>query len=126
MIKILLRLATVTLTLFVLLFSTLPAPAKVVPLRTGEVVSTKDAKAYTYIKAVDGEGKEFWVLTAICVVGEGGQIEVIAGTHYDEIKSENLDTVFKDVYTAQLIRVNGKEINGFGGHDLPAGCVTLR
>ena len=103
----------------------LPAEAKIVPLRSGKVVSTHDTKASTFIEAVDPEGKTFWVLASICVVGQGGTVDVLAGAHYDEVKSEDLGKTIKDVYTAQLLQINGQEIKGLGAHGLPAGCVTV-
>lgn len=107
------------------LASALPAGAEIVPLRSGKVVSSEKAKAFSYIKAVDKSGEEFWVLTAICTVSKGGEIEVLSGTRYDEVRSESPDFTFKDVYSAHLIRVNGEEIRGFGAHGLPDGCITL-
>lgn len=102
------------------------AHAEILPLRSGTVVSKSDAGAFTYIKAVDDAGKEFWILTSICTVGEKGRIHVMAGAHYDKIKTEHLGTVLEDVYTAQLIKVGDLEVTGFGAHGLPPGCVMLK
>ena len=102
------------------------AEAGLVPLRSGTVVSKADAGTYTFIKAVDDAGKEFWILTSICTIGEQGRIEVLAGAHYDKLKSEHLDAVLEDVYTAQLLRIGDQEVTGFGAHGLPTGCVLLK
>ena len=102
------------------------AGAGIVPLRSGTVISKTDAGVYTYIKAVDAAGKEFWVLTSICTVGEKGKIAVLAGAHYDKVKSDHLGVVLEDVYTAQLLKIGELEVTGFGAHGLPQGCVTLR
>jgi len=100
------------------------AQAAILPLRSGTVVSKMDDGIFTYIKAVDDAGKEFWILTSICTVGEKGKIAVLAGTHYDKLKTE-LKGIFEDVYTAQLLKIGDLEVTGFGAHGLPAGCVML-
>lgn len=101
------------------------AEAGLLPLRTGTVVSKTDSGAFTFIKAVDEAGKEFWILTSICTIGEKGNIEVLAGAHYDKLKSDQLNTILDDVYTAQLLKIGDREVSGFGAHGLPAGCVML-
>jgi hypothetical protein len=98
--------------------------AMILPLRSGTVVSKMDSGAFTYIKAVDDAGKEFWILTSICTVGEKGKIAVLAGTHYDKLKTEHQGLI-EDVYTAQLLKIGNLEVTGFGAHGLPAGCVML-
>jgi hypothetical protein len=103
-----------------------PASAEIVPLRSGSVVSAVDSGPYSFIEAVDAAGKNFWIITTVCTVGEKGKVAVLAGAHYDKIKSEHLGKVIEDVYTSQLLRVGDLEIPGFAAHGLPAGCVTLR
>lgn len=100
--------------------------ADMVPLREGTVVSTTETETVSYVLAKDASGKEFWVLTTQCIIADGAKIEVLAGGRYDNIKIEKLGKVVEDVYTAQLIRVAGKEIKGFGTHALPSGCINLR
>jgi len=102
------------------------ASAEIVPLRSGTVISKADTGVFSYIKAVDDQGKEFWVLTSICTIGEKGRIAVLAGAHYDQVRLQEPDMVLKDVYTAQLMKVGDVEVPGFGAHGLPKGCVTLR
>ena len=119
-------LVSVTLFAIGVLFHAPRASAGLIPLRSGTVVSKADAGVLTYIKAVDAAGKEFWILTSICTIGEQGKIDVLAGAHYDKLKSEQLNTVLEDVYTAQLLRIGGLEVTGFGAHGLPAGCVLLK
>ena len=128
MIKNIARAALVFLALVAFGVVSLPprAEAGILPLRSGTVISKTNAGAFTYIKAVDGAGKEFWILTSICTVGEKGRIDILAGAHYDQIKSEHLNTVLDDVYTAELLKIGDLEVTGFGAHGLPAGCVTLR
>jgi hypothetical protein len=99
---------------------------KPAPLRQGEVVSTHDIGAVTFILARDDEDRNFWVMTNICTIGTGGKIEVLRGTHYSRIRSEDLGRTLNDVYSAQLILINGREVKGFGGEGLPANCVDLR
>ncbi|HEY5998532.1 MAG TPA: hypothetical protein VI078_04425 [bacterium] len=100
--------------------------ATIVPMRAGTVVSTTRSGIFTYIKAVDAEGKTFWVLTSLCTVGEGGKIEVLSGTRHDKVKSEHLGMVLEDLYAAQLLKIGDLEVEGLGAHALPEGCVTLR
>ena len=95
-------------------------------LREGTVVSTRDVGAVTFILAQDDEEKSFWVMTNLCTVGEGGRVEVLEGTHYPKIRSEDFGRTLNDVYTAQLVRINGREVKGFGNEKLPANCVDLR
>ena len=95
-------------------------------MREGTVVSTRDVGAVTFILAQDDEEKSFWVMTNLCTVGEGGRVEVLEGTHYPKIRSEDLGRTLNDVYTAQLVRINGREVKGFGNEDLPANCLDLR
>lgn len=119
----------VTLSLFVVgtVFHALRAEAAgIIPLRSGTVVAKTDAGAMTYLKAVDEDGNTFWVVTSICTVGEKGKIDVLTGTHYEKIKSVDLDRVIEDVYTAQLLMIGDQEVTGFGAHGLPAGCVLLK
>jgi hypothetical protein len=121
------RTAVVTFVLLVVIAAAIFAAgvrAAIVPLRSGTVVSKMDAGTFTYIKAVDDAGKEFWVLTSICTVGEKGKIAILAGTHYDRLKTEHQGTI-EDVYTAQLLKIGDLEVTGFGAHGLPAGCVQL-
>jgi hypothetical protein len=127
MIKNVARAALVSLALasFVVLALAPPSRAGLLPLRSGTVVSKKDAGVYTYIKAVDDAGKEFWILTSICTVGEKGKIAVMAGAHYDKIRSEHLDATLDDVYTADLLMIGDQEVTGFGAHGLPSGCAVL-
>lgn len=122
------RAALVPLALFAFGFLTLAprAEAGIIPLRSGTVVEKIDTDFLSYIKAVDTEGKEFWIMTTICTIGTKGQIDILAGAHYDQIKSEHLKTVLYDVYTAQLIKIGDLEIKGFDAHGLPAGCVMLK
>lgn len=98
--------------------------AAIVPLRSGTVISKADAEGFTYIKAVDDAGKEFWVLTTICTVGEKGKIAVLEGAHYDKLKTPN-QGVIDDVYIGQMVRIGEVDVTGFGAHKLPAGCVQL-
>ena len=98
--------------------------ATLIPLRSGTVVSRVDAGAVSYIKAMDGKEQTFWVVTSICTVGEGGKIEVLAGAHYEKLRNDSIDQTFEDVYTAQLIRINGQDVKGFGAHGLPEGCIV--
>ena len=100
------------------------AQTTVMPLRSGIVVAKMDADVFTYIKAIDDAGKEFWVLTSICTIGDKGKIAVLAGAHYDKLKTEH-QGIIEDVYAAQLLKIGGLEITGFGAHGLPAGCVQL-
>ena len=111
----------------ILLWSVLGiAKADLIPLRQGTVVSTTETERFSYISAKDEQGKEFWILTTLCILAEGAKIEVLAGAHYDSVQALGLDKMIEDVYTAQLIRVNGKEIKGFGTHGLPDGCITVK
>ena len=102
------------------------APAAIIPLRSGTVLSKSDAGGFTYIKAVDDAGKKFWVLTTLCIVGEQGKIAVLTGTHYEKVISDHLEVTLEDVYTAQLLKIGDVEVVGFGAHGLPAGCVVLQ
>ena len=122
------RAALVSLALFAFgaLLPASRAAAEIIPLRSGTVVSKADAGAMTFIKAADAAGKEFWILTSICTIGESGKIDVLAGAHYDKLKSTQLDSVLEDVYVAQLLRVGDLEVRGFGAHGLPDGCVMLK
>jgi len=95
-------------------------------LRAGEVVSTRDIGAVTFVLAKDNEGRSFWVMTNLCTIGEGGRIEVLEGTRYPKIRSEDLGRTLNDVYSARLIRIDGRKIKGFGNEDLPANCIDLR
>jgi hypothetical protein len=117
--------ASLALSAFVVLALAPRSSAGLLPLRSGTVIAKKDAGVYTYIKAVDDAGKEFWILTSICTVGENGKIAVMAGAHYDKIKSEHLDATLEDVYTADLLMIGGQEVTGFGAHGLPSGCMVL-
>lgn len=99
--------------------------AETEPLRAGRVVATETANAITYIHARDPSGRKFWVMTATCVVGMGGQIEVLSGYHFERIRSETLDKTMKDVYSARLLRINGQVVRGLSAHGLPRGCVDL-
>jgi len=96
------------------------------PLRGGVVVETHDIGAVTFILAQDDENRNFWVMTNVCTVGKGGRIEVLRGTHYSRIRSEDLGRTLNDVYSAQLVLINGREVKGFGSEGLPANCVDLR
>ena len=98
--------------------------AAILPLRSGTVVSKTDAGVFTYIKAIDDAGKEFWVLTSICTIGEKGKIAVLAGTHYDKLKTDH-QGIIEDVYTGDQVKIGDIEVIGFGAHRLPAGCVML-
>jgi hypothetical protein len=100
------------------------AQAAILPLRSGTVVSKTDAGQFTYIKAIDDAGKEFWVLTSICTIGEKGKIAVLAGTHYDKLKTDH-HGIIQDVYTGDQVKIGEVEVVGFGAHGLPAGCVML-
>ncbi len=102
------------------------AQAAIVPLRSGTVISKTDVGTFTAIKVMDDAGKKFWILTTLCVVGENARIDVLAGAHYDKVASDLMATVLEDVYTAQLLKIGDLEVKGFGTHELPAGCVTLR
>lgn len=99
--------------------------AEKAPLRSGKVLSTQSASAITYIQARDEAGKEFWIMTATCTVGKGGEIQVLSGYHFDRIRSEALGKTMNDVYSAYLIKVNGQVIRGLSAHGLPRGCVDL-
>ena len=122
------RAALVSLALFAcgIVFPAARAAAEIIPLRSGTVVSKSDAGVQTFIKAVDAAGKEFWILTSICTIGEKGKIDVLAGAHYDKLKSDVLGTVIEDVYVAQLLRIGEMQVTGFGAHGLPDGCVMLK
>lgn len=100
-------------------------PADAPPLRSGTILSKVDADVFTYFKAVDAAGKEFWVITSICTIGEKGTIEVLSGGHYKKVRSRHLDADLEDVYTALLLRIAGQEVTGFGAHGLPESCVIL-
>ncbi len=114
------------LVLMTVALTAIGARADMVPIRQGTVVSTTGTDGASYIQVKDDAGKEFWVITSKCIVAEGAKLEVMAGGKYEGIKNESLDKVFDEAYTAQLIRVNGKEIAGFSAHGLPAGCIIIR
>jgi hypothetical protein len=100
------------------------AQAAIVPLRSGTAVSRTDAGVFMFIKAVDAAGKEFWVLTSICTIGEKGRIAVLAGTHHDKLKTD-LHGVIEDVYIGEQVKIGDAEVVGFGAHGLPNGCVMM-
>ena len=100
------------------------ANAAVVPLRSGTVVSKMDADVFTFVKAVDDAGKQFWVLTSICTIGEKGKIAVLAGAHHDKLKTAQYG-ILEDVYVGDQVRIGDAEVVGFGTHKLPAGCVVM-
>lgn len=110
---------------FLLLILSSDVFAEAVPLRSGKVLSTQSANTITYIRARDETGKEFWIMTATCTVGKGGEIQVLSGYHFDRIRSETLGTTMNDVYSAYLVKVNGQVIKGLSAHGLPRGCVNL-
>jgi len=56
-----------------------------------------DVEDFTYIKAVDSAGKEFWVLLSICTIGAKGKIDVLAGTRHNKMQTKDL-VIMEDVY----------------------------
>ena len=94
------------------------------PLRSGTVVTKMDVGDFTYVKAVDGAGKEFWVLINICTIGAGGRIDVLAGTRYERMRTKD-QVVMEDVYAGERVRIGDVEVTGFGSHGLPDGCVVM-
>lgn len=96
------------------------------PMRSGKVLSAVHEGVWTLIQAEDDQGKEFWVWTTPCVIGEGGRVEVLTGSHHEKIKSEKFDRVFEDCYIAWTLRINGKELQGMRAHGMPEGCVVVR
>jgi hypothetical protein len=78
------------------------------------------------IHAKDEAGKDFWVWSGTCVIGEGGKIEVLAGDHFDKMESKVLKRSMQDCYVATRIRANGKEVNAMPAHGLPDGCIVVR
>lgn len=100
------------------------AEAAIVPLRSGSVVSKTDSDVFAFIKAVDDAGKQFWVITSICTIGEKGKIAVLSGTHYDKVKSEQ-HGVLEDVYVGDQVKIGDVQVVGFGAHGLPSGCVLM-
>jgi hypothetical protein len=99
--------------------------ATMLPLRGGTVLASTKTPIATYIQAKDDQGKEFWIVTAACTVGQGGKVDVMVGSHYDRIESKTLNKVLDDAYIAQVIRVQGEELKGFSAHGLPEGCIDL-
>jgi hypothetical protein len=100
--------------------------AGIIPLRSGTVVSKVDTGALSYLKAVDDEGRPFWIVTTLCTIGEKGRVDVLTGTRYDKVASDHLGSVLEDVYTAELLKIGDLEVKGFGSPGLPDGCVMLR
>lgn len=94
------------------------------PLRSGTVVTKMDLGNFSYIKAVDGEGKEFWVLLSICTIGAGGKIDVLAGARHDKVLTQD-QVVMEDVYVGERVRIGDVVVTGFGPHKLPDGCVLM-
>jgi len=95
------------------------------PLRSGTVLTKMDVGNFTFIKAVDDAGKQFWVLVSICTIGAGGKIDVLAGTRYERMRT-NDQVVMEDVYVGGLVRIGDVEVTGFGAHKLPDGCVVMQ
>ena len=121
------RTAAVTLVLLVVIAATVFAAGAQVapqPLRSGTVITKMDVEDFTFIKAVDDAGKEFWVLITICTIGAKGKIDVLAGTRYNKMKTKD-QVIMEDVYLGQLVRIGDVEVTGFGPDKLPDGCVLM-
>jgi hypothetical protein len=121
------RTAAATLALIAVLAATAftaGAHAATEPLRSGTVISKMDVGVFTFIKAVDGAGKEFWVLTSICTIGAQGKIDVLAGTRHNRMQTKD-QVVMEDVYLGERVRIGDVEVTGYGPHRLPDGCVVM-
>lgn len=114
----------VTLLVAMAALSAAEARTETQPLRSGTVVTKMDLGNFSYIKAVDGEGKEFWVLLSICTIGAGGKIDVLAGDRHDKVRTQD-QVVMEDVYIGERVRIGDVVVTGFGPHKLPDGCVLM-
>lgn len=94
------------------------------PLRSGTVITKMDVEDFTYIKAVDAEGKQFWVLVSICTIGAGGKIEVLSGTRQSRMQTKD-QVIMEDVYLGERVRIGDAEVTGYGPGKLPDGCVLM-
>lgn len=100
------------------------AQAATPSLRSGTVLTKMDVEEFTFIKAVDNAGKEFWVLISICTIGAQGKIEVLAGTRHNKMQTKD-QVVMEDVYIGERVRIGDVDVTGFGPHKLPDGCVVM-
>lgn len=57
------------------------------PVRSGAMLTKMEVRNFTFVKAVDDAGQEFWVLVSICTIVAGGKIGVLAGTRYRRMET---------------------------------------
>jgi len=95
------------------------------PVRSGEVVEVVKSGIWNWIGVKDNEGKMFWIMASNCTVSEGGKIELLEGEYFKNIKLEKSGRVLENCYSGRLIRLDGLELEAYGAHGLPSGCIDL-
>jgi hypothetical protein len=93
---------------------------------TGVVKAAFDAPPYTYMQVEVSGGPPYWVVAPVCGVRPGDTVKPIEGKYYEKIYSDTLDLTFDNLFVAGKLEINGKMIDAFKVHDLPAGCTVRR
>ncbi|PLX41944.1 MAG: hypothetical protein C0609_10690 [Deltaproteobacteria bacterium] len=95
-------------------------------LRSGAVVDVAFEGLYTYITAKDDAGKTFFVVTEICKVTPDARLDVIRADQIAKMNIPPLGGEVSDVYLAQLIKLDGREVIGTTNEGfIPQGCKIL-
>jgi len=95
-------------------------------IRRGAVGSVVVSGLHVYITAADADGEPFHVVSETCAARAGDRIEVVEADHYDSMNIPPLGGAVRDVYLAQLLRLNNREVIASRSKGvIPQGCSIL-
>ena len=85
-----------------------PKPDDQLAAYSGKVMETKDVSPYTYVRLVDGAGKEFWAAVPETQLKIGDQIALQDTVVMTNFSSKTLNRTFESIiFAARLVRGSG-------------------
>lgn len=102
-----------------------PSPSLSLPVKDAVVTEVFASDIYTYLKVNTPSGV-LWIVTPVCVLGQGQKVSVLEGKYYPQIFNEKLGLTFDNLVVATKLTIDGKEVGAFAAHDLPSGCIAGR